>query len=74
MIFDYRKLNGRIKEKFGTQARFANAIGLSERSLCLKLNNKINFKQDEIIRICEVLSISYKKIPLYFFTLFVQYR
>ncbi|MCZ4005815.1 DUF739 family protein, partial [Lactobacillus gasseri] len=30
MAFDFRKLNGRIVEKYGTQYNFAKALGLSE--------------------------------------------
>jgi hypothetical protein len=39
MEFDYSKLNGRIVEIFGTQLNFSVAMGLSERSISLKLNN-----------------------------------
>ena len=31
MAYDYSKLLGRITEKFGTQARFSGAMGMSER-------------------------------------------
>ena len=48
MAYDYSKLLGRITEKFGTQARFSGAMGMSERSLSLKLNSKVPFKQPEI--------------------------
>ena len=48
MAYDYSKLLGRITEKFGTQARFSGAMGMSERSLSLKLNSKVTFKQPEI--------------------------
>ena len=41
MAYDYSKLLGRITEKFGTQARFSGAMGMSERSLSLKLNSKV---------------------------------
>lgn len=44
MAYDYSKLLGRITEKFGTQARFSGAMGMSERSLSLKLNSKVPFK------------------------------
>lgn len=37
--YDYSKLNGRIVEICGTQANYAKAINLSERSVSLKLNN-----------------------------------
>lgn len=31
--YDYRKLRGRIKEKFGTQAEFSKRLGISEVSV-----------------------------------------
>lgn len=72
MAFDYRKLRGRIIEKFGTQGCFARALGVSERTLSLKLNNKIFFSQDEITKISELLNISVDKIQIYFFEKEVQ--
>ena len=39
MAYDYSKLLGRITEKYGTQAQFSGAMGMSERSLSLKLNS-----------------------------------
>ena len=72
MSFDYRKLLGRITEKVGTQAKFAQMIALSERTVSLKLNGKIAFKQDEIIRAAEVLQIPKEEIGTYFFTDEVQ--
>ncbi len=72
MAFDYRKLLGRIVEKYGTQACFSEAIGMSERSLSLKLNCKIEFKQKEILKACEALDIADGAISEYFFTQKVQ--
>lgn len=72
MAFNYDKLRGKIIEKFGTQGRFAKAIGVSERTLSLKLNNKIFFSQDEIAKISEVLGITFDKIQEYFFSKKVQ--
>ena len=72
MAYEYNKLLGRITEKFGTQGRFADAMGMSERSLSLKLNNKTPFKQPEIITACSLLEIENADIPVYFFTLKVQ--
>lgn len=68
MSFEYSKLAGRIKEKFETQSKFAKAMGLSERSLSLKLNNRIGWKQHEIMKACELLSISVLEIHVFFFT------
>ncbi len=72
MAYDYAKLNGRIVEKCGTQAVFAEKMGLSERSISLKLNNKIAFKQPEIQRALDVLGLVSEEIQEYFFTLKVQ--
>lgn len=67
MVFDYRKLLGRIVEKFGTQAKFASAIGLSERSVSLKLNNRVYWKQIEIEAARTALCLDESDIPEYFF-------
>ena len=67
MAYNYSKLLGKITEKFGTQA-----MNISERSLSLKLTNKVPFKQPEISKACQLLGISDKEIPAHFFTLEVQ--
>lgn len=72
MAYDYSKLNGRIVEKCGTQAVFAEKMGLSERTVSLKLNNKIAFKQPEIQKAMCVLGLTDDEIQAYFFTLKVQ--
>jgi len=69
MPYDYSKLLGSITEKYKTQAKFAEAMGLSERTVSLKLNGKIAWKQTEIMRACNILSIESTKIPAYFFTI-----
>ena len=74
MAYDYSKLNGRIVEKCGTQANFAEMMGLSERTISLKLNNKISFKQPEIQKALKILDLSINEIQAYFFTLKVQYN
>lgn len=71
-MFDYSKLSGRIKEVYKKQAVFAAAVGMSERTLSLKLNNKRWWTQLEIHNSCNVLGIDYADIPLYFFTQCVQ--
>lgn len=69
MPYDYSKLLGRIVEKFGTQSKFANAMGLSERTISLKLNGRIGWKQTEIAKACSVLQLDKDDIATYFFTL-----
>ncbi len=72
MSYDYSKLNGKIAEKCGTQAVFAKRMNLSERSVSLKLNNKIPWKQPEMQQAAEVLGFPESDIQVYFFTMKVQ--
>lgn len=67
MVYDYSKLLGKIKEMCGSQAVFSALMDLSERTVSLKLHNKIEWKQSEIIRACEILKIKKNEIVLYFF-------
>lgn len=73
-MFDYRKLIGRIIEKFGTRKAFAEATGISENSMSQKLSNKMAITTDDIMLWCkpELLDIPGDKIGVYFFTLKVQ--
>lgn len=71
---DYSALLGRIVEKCGTQLNFAKAIGLSERTVSLKLNNHIPWKNTEIIAAMEILNIQSDKVEKYFFKQKVQNR
>lgn len=72
MSFNYAKLKGRIVEKYGSQAVFSRALGVSERTLSLKINNKIFFTQGEIKRASELLDIDMSNIDKYFFAQNVQ--
>lgn len=72
MAYDYSKLNGRIVEKCGTQAVFANRMGLSERTVSLKLNNKVAWKQPEMQKAAVILEFPETEIQTYFFTMKVQ--
>lgn len=72
MSFDYSALSGKIVEKFGTQYNFANAMKISERSLSLKLNNKVPWKDSEIFKALELLEIKSNEIGKYFFNVKVH--
>ena len=54
-VFDYSKLRGKIKEVFGTQAKFAKAMGMSTVTLSAKLNGTVQFTAPEMNKACEVL-------------------
>jgi len=72
MPFDYSKLRGRIVEKYKNQSIFSKRLGISERSLSLKLNGKIAWKQSEIMATIELLELSKQDIQTYFFEEKVQ--
>ena len=66
--FDYSRLRGRIKEKCDTQDAFAEKLGIGRVSLSQRLNNLLDFSQDEMFKACDVLDINKAEIPSYFFT------
>ena len=68
IIYDYSKLLGRIKEKFGTRKNLVDKITISLTSLNLRLNNQLGFTQQDISQLCEALDILEEEIPTYFFT------
>lgn len=72
MSYNYSKLKGRIVERFGTQQKFAEAMGWSERTLSLKMTNKVFWKQPEISKAAELLEINANEIREFFFTQEVQ--
>lgn len=72
MVYDYSKLEGKIIEKFGTRESFAKALGITTKSISDKLNNKTIWKQPEISKAKDLLSISGAETDSYFFKYKVQ--
>ena len=72
MCFDYKKLRGKIREVFGTQDKFARALGIGRVSLSQRLNNHLEFTQQEINQSCELLGINKTELANYFFNAKVQ--
>ncbi|MBQ4123574.1 DUF739 family protein [bacterium] len=68
-MFDYQKLKGRIVEKKQKQENLANEMSITKTTLNFKLNNKIPFKQQDIIMLSNILEIPKNEIADYFFTL-----
>lgn len=70
VIFDFSELRGLIVAKYGNCANFAPAAKLSKAQLSDRLNNKVDFKPEDIHLICskEVLNIAAEQIGKYFFT------
>lgn len=69
MKFNHSKLAGRIKEKFGSQSALAEFLGCAPSALSNRMNNKIPFDTEEIVRLCakDCLDIPSEESYLYFF-------
>lgn len=67
MAYDYRKLRGRIIEKYGTLKDFAVDMKWSDRTLSLKMNCKVFWKQPEIMKATKLLEIPSNEVIDYFF-------
>lgn len=72
MSFDYRKLRGRIREKYGTEQKFAAAMGMGRVALSTKLNNNGDFTRNQMLKAAQLLELDATQIPEYFFTALVQ--
>ena len=68
MAFDYSKLRGKIKEVFGTQEKFADAMSMSTVTLSAKLNGRVDWTQAEMNLACDLLGAPYEFIPVLVFT------
>ena len=70
VCFDYRKLRGRIIEKYGTYAAFAADTGQKKSSLSTKLHNKARILPEEMIAWSapDKLDIPPEDIHAYFLT------
>ena len=68
MPYTYDKLRGRIVEKFGTQDKFAQVLGISKTSLSKKMTGKAGFSQADVNKWTSLLDIDNSEIGLYFFT------
>ncbi len=66
-MYKYDKLRGRIVEKYGTQARYAEILGISQTAVSSKMNCKTGFDQADIRKWCELLDINTDDVGEYFF-------
>ena len=68
-MFDNSKLRGRIYEKFGSQTKFAEALGVRVTTVNNQLKRPNNFSQETIAKWANVLEIPANEIGEYFFKL-----
>lgn len=66
-MYKYKKLRGRIVEKYGTQEKFARAIGISETALSKKMQCKTGISQSDICLWSKLLNIRPEEYGEYFF-------
>jgi len=66
-VFDTSKLRGRIIEKFGSQASFAEYMKLCPATVSQVLNGKMYLDQNEIEEWANSLDISAFDYGIYFF-------
>ena len=72
MSFDYQRLKGKIIEKYNKQSEFAKVMQISERTLSLKMNGKVAWKQTEIMKAIRLLDLKETDIHPYFIMIKVQ--
>lgn len=70
--YDYSKLRGRIREVYGSEAAFAEAMNLTRPAMSARLNNVSGFRQSEIVKATELLKINTSEMGIYFFAPLVQ--
>ena len=63
----FGRLREKIKEVFGTQKAFADAMGMNVATLNAKLNGKASWVATEIEKAIALLGILVNDIPEYFF-------
>lgn len=68
MLYDYSKLKGSIREKYGKQEDFATAMGIGLSTLNLKLNNRAEWSQEEMKMAMALLDKPLNDLNQYFFT------
>lgn len=64
--FDYNKLRGRIVEKYGSVASFAEKTRIKYPAVIRKMAGDTAFSQADIIEWCDLLDIDVSEAPLYF--------
>lgn len=64
--FNYSKLRGRIREIYGTETKLAADMGMDRMALSVRLNNKREFSQTEMLKICDLLKININNVADYF--------
>ena len=63
----YAKLEGRIKELYGSQKQLAVAMGVNQSYISSRLTGKVPFDVSEISAFCKALRIPIEEAHKFFF-------
>lgn len=64
---NYPKLRGAIREKYGTQSAFAEALGIHKATLVSKLKGRTEWRLPEVQTAMRLLDIPVDRVSEYFF-------
>lgn len=67
-MYQTKKLQDKITEKFGSQAAFAKAMGMDRTTLCKLISEGREWKASSMMKAVELLEIPMTEITAYFFT------
>lgn len=67
MKFNNSKLRGKIRENFGSEYAFGEALGMALSTLSAELNNKSEFTRSEILSIVKLLNLKKEEVYDVFF-------
>lgn len=67
MEYDFSRLRGRIREKFGSESAFSESVGFSRTTLSAKLNGKVDWDCSDVVRACDLLDVPISQAHEYFF-------
>lgn len=65
--FEYRKLRGRIVEKYGTLNAFFEKLKITNVQASKKINGKAGFSQEDIVEWCDLLDIDLIDVGPFFY-------
>ena len=70
--YDYSRLKDRIAKKYGTLTKFSAAMDCNVSTMSMRLTNRAEWPQGDIIKAKELLRISNRDIGAFFYTTKVQ--
>lgn len=73
MLYNYKLLRNRIKQKGYTIRTLSEATGIAPNVLRMKLYSWKQFSMNEILNIAQILNLSKYEIEEYFFTTVFHY-